>query len=166
MASSYTIKGQNDLFAQTEKVTATDLIIYYVNKYYRTNPGVIDKVIAIILGNSKITISLIEWVVVVYADIRNIAVNAEGTGSTPFFIHRAYKAQLKSFKKSNFDPFCRGKKICFNYGKEKYIITTTGQLNFFRWLCENNILTYIENNCDFLIAEMRKETHVKKETSS
>ena len=47
-----------------------------------------------------------------------------------------------------FDPFCRRDRIQFNYGKDKYIITTVGQLNFFRWAIENKVLDYIKQQCD------------------
>ena len=56
-----------------------------------------------------------------------------------------YKSQLKAFSKKQFDPFCRRKRIKFDYEKSKNIITTIGQLNFFKWIIENKILDYIKD---------------------
>ena len=63
-----------------------------------------------------------------------------------------YKSQLKAYSKQLFDPFCRKWKITkpkkvycaihFYYKKDKYIETTAGQLNFFRWVIQNNVLEY------------------------
>ena len=38
------------------------------------------------------------------------------------------------------------KKIQFYYTDEKYLRTTVGQLNFFRWAFSNNIIEYIREN--------------------
>ena len=63
-----------------------------------------------------------------------------------FNVHLNYKSQLKSFQKKQFDPFCRRQRINFYYTKDKHFVTTVGQLNFFKWAIENNIIDYIENN--------------------
>ena len=57
-----------------------------------------------------------------------------------------YKAQLKSFSKKQFDPFCRRERISFKYNENDSVVTTVGQLNFFKWSIENDILKYIGNN--------------------
>ena len=63
-----------------------------------------------------------------------------------FVVHTNYKLQLKAYSKKYFDPFCRRERIYFYYGVEnKKLITTVGQLNFFRWMIENNIIDYIKN---------------------
>lgn len=53
-----------------------------------------------------------------------------------------------------FDPFCRKKRIPFYYGDNKCIITTIGQLNFFRWAIENNILHYVIDNIENITNDM------------
>ncbi len=61
-------------------------------------------------------------------------------------IHNDYKSQLKSYNKKNFDPFCRRDRVNLYYVKGKYISTTIGQLNFFKWAIENYIVNYIIDN--------------------
>ena len=52
------------------------------------------------------------------------------------------------------------------YGEDAYIQTTIGQLNFFRWVLENNILDFIENNIKQINNDMnnRNSTAKKKTT--
>ena len=40
--------------------------------------------------------------------------------------------------------------------KDESILTTVGQLNFFKWLFEYNILDYIKNNLDAIENSMNK----------
>ena len=65
-----------------------------------------------------------------------------------FIVHMNYKSQQKAYSKKQFDPFCRRDRINFFYDKNNSITTTVGQLNFFRWAIQNNILEYIEENIE------------------
>ena len=62
-----------------------------------------------------------------------------------FNVYYSYKTQLKSYSKKKFDPFCRRDRIEFTIGEEK-VISTIGQLNFFKWAINNLILDYIKIN--------------------
>ena len=73
-----------------------------------------------------------------------------------FNVFLAYKGQLKSYKKKYFDPFCRKKRIAFYYDENTCVITTIGQLNFFKWAIEYDILTYVENNLQHITQDMNK----------
>lgn len=76
-------------------------------------------------------------------------------------IYLSYKQQLKMFQKTYFDPFSRGLRIPFI--QDNYcFITTIGQLNFFKWLIENNIHTYIINNVKSIEATMKYTKPFKK----
>ena len=57
----------------------------------------------------------------------------DGKYSKQFNVFRSYKAQLKSFSKRNFDPFCRRNRIYYTVHSDNLDIkinTTIGQLNF------------------------------------
>lgn len=71
-----------------------------------------------------------------------------------FIVYLNYKSQLKAYSKKQFDPFCRRDRIEFYYGKNNKIVTTVGQLNFFRWALENKVLDYIENNLKTIEEDM------------
>ena len=85
----------------------------------------------------------------------------EGTKLSSFdnfiIIHNDYKSQLKSYNKINFDPFCRRNRINLYYVKGKYISTTIGQLNFFKWVIENYIINYILENIIDIENNMAKQ---------
>ena len=79
-----------------------------------------------------------------------------------FVVYLNYKLQLKAYSKKLFDPFCRRERIYFNYNNDnendnnekKYLITTVGQLNFFKWMIENNIIDYIIKNYENIESDM------------
>lgn len=101
-----------------------------------------------------------------------------------FVVYLNYRLQLKAYSKENFDPFCRGetkeridfyydKNLILNYIKThklklpevidylngqsvNYFTTTSGQLNFFRWIIKNNIIEYIMDNLKTIENDMNK----------
>lgn len=111
----------------------------------------IDTLQAILSGNADVSLRLIDWFVTNYSKKNNVMYNmTEFNGNMTsssfndlFNVFNNYKAQLKSFNKKNFDPFCRRLRIHFYYTKDKFIITTVGQLNFFKWVIENHLINYI-----------------------
>ena len=64
-----------------------------------------------------------------------------------FTVHSSYKDQLKAHRKKYFDQFGRGDRIPF-FSKDNYIITTIGQLNFYRWFFSKKIYTYSSAQCE------------------
>ena len=98
------------------------------------------------------------------AEIEPDIESTEELFSDYFNVFNDYRAQLKSLNKRNFDPFCRRSRIKFYYGKtnDDYIITTVGQLNFFKWSIENYILEYIELNLEKIDEDMNNNIDIKK----
>ena len=81
-------------------------------------------------------------------------------------VHNNYKGQLKAYSKKNFDPFCRRNRIRFYYDDNKYFITTVGQLNFFKWALENNIINYIKSNIKDIENDMNLRCEIVKKVST
>ena len=83
-------------------------------------------------------------------------------------MYNSYKSQLKAYSKKQFDPFCRRERIDFNCGEE-VITTTVGQLNFFKWSINNNIIEYIKEHIHEIEDDMNcslkniKDNYVKSE---
>lgn len=75
-------------------------------------------------------------------------------------IHTDYQSQLKAFGKKMFDPFRRGNKIKFMMG-DKNIETTLRQLNFMKWIIENEYYKYVEK-CAKDIEKHYKQYKLKK----
>jgi hypothetical protein len=86
-----------------------------------------------------------------------------------FDVYGQYKTQLKSFSKKQFDPFGRihkssnAKKYELHNKKTKEkICTTVGQMNFFKWAIQNDILEYARHNTEKIEEYMQKPTSRKR----
>ena len=71
-----------------------------------------------------------------------------------FLIYFNYKRELNAYSKRLFDPFCRRERIMFQVRGMEPFVTTVGQLNFFRWFIEKNILEYILENREVIEKDM------------
>ena len=120
-------------------------MFYYIRYMNSQNKSYIDKILPIVTGNSEISLRVLDYFVTNYAKNNNIVLNK----TTNYNIYQDYKNKLKSYNKRFFDPFCRinkknmTNKIAFKYESDKIIITTIGQLNFFRWAIKNKIIDYV-----------------------
>lgn len=97
----------------------------------------------IIEGTNIISRRTIEYFVTKYCNINNITYNIENNEyrNYKFNVYTSYKDKLKCYKKKYFDPFGRGDRIPF-FSNNTCIITTIGQLNFYKWFITNDIYTY------------------------
>lgn len=141
-----------------------DLLMLSLSKYYTKNT--INKILPIIEGESNISLRLIDWFVTNYSKKYNTVVTKiQSNNIIHFNVYLSYRSQLKAYSKQSFDPFRRRDRITFFYDKENSIETTIGQLNFFRWIIQNDILDYIIHNLKDIEADMiniQKENQNKK----
>lgn len=99
-------------------------------EYYMESKNI--KVIQEILHKeSKLTLRVLEWYITVYCKEKE---------SNSQHIYENFKIQLKAYSKKLFDPFCRGDRIILAIDETTQIETTVGQLNFFRFVIENNVI--------------------------
>ncbi len=106
----------------------------------------------LITGKYKVSLRIIDWFVTNYSKKYNIVL--QNKFNKPFIVYLEYKSQLKAYSKKQFDPFCRRARIYYEYDKDKKFETTIGQLNFFRWAIENNIIDYIIKNYNDIEKDM------------
>ena len=111
----------------------------------------LDKIIPIISGKSDISLRILDWFVTNYSKKNNTHYLIEEKN---FIVYLDYKSQLKAYSKRQFDPFCRRERISFIDHDNNEIITTVGQLNFFRWSIENKIIEYIIENYNIIESDM------------
>lgn len=137
-----------------------------IDRFFKKCPiEMIKKMVDIINADSIISLRVLEWVV---TKSNKKAVNIKIGNNEYFSINIMYKAQLKSYKKKNFDPFRRDRKFYYNYDltdDNKKVLTTLGQLNFFKWAVSNNIIDYVEKHYEDINRSMinyNKEEKVKK----
>ena len=124
-----------------------------------TKDANIQHFIASTKSDSIISLRVIDWFVTNYSREFDVSYKHPATG-IPFMVHDAYKSQLKAYSKRQFDPFCRRTRINFYYKQGRRVVTTVGQLNFFRWAIDNDVLHYIQDHRKHIETHMKK--HVKK----
>jgi hypothetical protein len=148
--------------------TAKEMCYYkMINKFFRTcSNESIENMIKIINGESEISLRILDWFVTKYSKRRSECMLKKIQNTNEFFdVGRSYKAQLKSFKKRYFDPFRRRKKFRYYYNQtdKKYILTTLGQLNFFKWAFSYEIISYVEKNLEQITKSMNLSNKEEKE---
>jgi len=137
-----------------------EIILPSLYDFYK-NTDNLNIILPIISGTSFISIRVIDWFITRYSRDYNVIYKVN---DIYFQVHNAYKNQLRGYRKAMFDPFCRRKRIPFYYAENKCIITTIGQLNFFKWSIENNVLIYVQSHLEEIINDMNK--HSKKNSTS
>ena len=144
------------------------LIAFYKNK--------IELFSDIINQKTPLSLRLLDWLVTNYSKKYNITYPLKYNSETVYFnVYIDYKNQLKAYSKKFFDPFCRQKRLIIDshtfkwrtYTSEeditkKDIITTVGQLNFFRWFIENKIIDYALCNVELIDRDMMATVNSKK----
>jgi hypothetical protein len=131
-----------------------DLLMISLSKFYNVKSN-INKVLPLIEQRSDISLRLVDWFVTNYAKKNNTVITKELNGNIIHFnVYLSYRNQLKAYSKEKFDPFRRNEHILFYYENNKYIETTHGQLNFFRWVIQNDILDYIRENVEVIEKDM------------
>jgi hypothetical protein len=126
-----------------------ELLILSLQKFY-SNRTDLSTLIPLLQGEGDISLRLIDWFVTNYAKKHHVSYIL---GGQEFVVYLHYKSQLKAFSKKLFDPFCRRERILFQCGTFDPFETTIGQLNFFRWAFEKDILTYMRQHLADIIRE-------------
>jgi hypothetical protein len=150
--------------SSTNYTTQNELLLNNLMEFYK-NENILTKMLKIITGESKISLRIVDWFATNYAK-KYYTLYTITDSSKRFKVYFDYKLKLKAYSKKRFDPFCRWDRISIPYKGETSIETTIGQLNFFKWAIENDVIKYIEENYDTIEKDMnnRNSTSKRKET--
>jgi hypothetical protein len=129
-----------------------ELLVMSLQRFYSARTD-LDQLIPILQGEGEISLRLIDWFVTNYAKKHHVSYLLAGQ---EFVVYLHYKSQLKAFSKKLFDPFCRRERILFQCGTHEPFETTIGQLNFFRWAFEKEILTYMREHLADIVREEKQ----------
>ena len=129
-----------------------DFIVQNLQTFYNES-GNLEKIIPILKGESPISLRLVDWFITNYAKKNNTSYMM---GTKQFLVHFNYKRELKAYSKKLFDPFCRRERIMFQARGVEPFVTTVGQLNFFRWFIEKEILEYVLEHQKTIETDMNK----------
>jgi hypothetical protein len=149
-------------------VTQNNVLKRCLMEFYGKD-GNIEKMLAVINGESRISLRIVDWFVTNYAKEFWTTYDVTQSDGTPrhFKVFKEYKQMLNSYSKMRFDPFCRWNRELVPY-KDCHIQTTIGQMNFFRWAIQNKIMDYIDKHFDEIRADMntRNSTSKRKQQQS
>jgi len=146
--------------------TQNDLLLHKVLRFYHENDGEnMDKMLAVINGTTSISLRIMDWFVTNYSKKHYTVYDLVGEGTAAataaatrpkrFKVYVDYKLKLRAYSKKRFDPFCRWDRINVPHQNgTTYIQTTLGQLNFFKWAIENEVLRYIHENYTAIETDM------------
>ncbi len=154
--------------------TQNELLLGNLMEFYTQEN--LKKLMNVVNGQSRISLRIIDWFVTNYAkkNFTVYSIPAKNRCSTiingeenmeRFKVFNQYKLELKAYNKSRFDPFCRRDRITIPVSGTTGLVTTIGQLNFFKWAIENYVLDYIDENFDAIEADMNLRNSISKKKS-
>ena len=141
-----------------------DVLLYSLKTYY-SNDINLTKLLNIIKFKKSVSLRIIDWfatnyskkyntIYMIYKDESgNKTIKGNADVFSQFNVYNSYKSQLKAYSKKRFDPFCRRERLDIEINGN-HLNTTIGQLNFFRWVINNNIIDYIEENINEIESDM------------
>ena len=152
--------------------TQNELLLTNLLDFYKKDDNM-ERLMKIINGESSISLRIIDWFVTNFAkkNFTVYSIPAKNRCSTVingeenmerFKVFNHYKLELKAYSKVRFDPFSRRERIMVPYTNDTCLQTTIGQLNFFKWAIENQVLEYIEKNYDEIEADMNSRNSISK----
>jgi hypothetical protein len=147
--------------------TQNDLLLNKLIEFYSQDDfESVRKMLAVINGESAISLRIIDWFSTNYAKkyytVYTIGAIGGDRPERRFKVYTDYKLKLKAYSKKRFDPFCRWDRINFPYKNGSSIQTTIGQLNFFKWAIENGVIRYIESNYATIENDMNARNSISK----
>lgn len=140
--------------------TQNSLLLDKLLAFYREENN-LDNMLRIINGESDISLRIVDWFATNYAKKYYTVYFLKKSGRR-FKVYEDYKLRLRAYSKRRFDPFCRWERITIPYKNGNSIQTTIGQLNFFKWALENEVVDYIRNNYSAIERDMNTRNSTAK----
>ena len=148
--------------------TQNDLLLNNLLGFFK-NETHLNEMLKVITGESRISLRIVDWFATSFSKkhftVYNIPTKDDAGNileQRRFKVYIDYKLKLKAYSKKRFDPFCRWDRISIPYTDNKVIETTIGQLNFFKWILENEIIHYIEDNYIKIEEDMNCRNSISK----
>ena len=119
----------------------------------------------ILLQESPISLRLLDWLCTNWARFNVVMLDTFRNGvKEKINLYLDYKAHLKAYSKRSFDPFCRRERIMLRFEsdpEQRTFVSTTAQMNFFRWAVEAGVLEYCNTNISQIESDMVKHLRVR-----
>jgi len=112
--------------------------------------------------SKKISIRIVNWFVTNYAkQYFTVYENQDER----FFVWTRFRSAEDGYSKEMFDPYSRKDRIIIPYDETTKLITTIGQLNFFKWAILNKVIDYIIEHYDDITNDMTSRLTVKNKSN-
>ena len=146
--------------------TQNSLLMTNLLSFYEQNNN-LQTMLKVVAGETRVSLRIVDWFVTNYAKkyytVYDIPSNSiTGNSTRRFKVYTDYKLKLKAYSKKRFDPFCRWDRISIPYTASTSVQTTIGQLNFFKWIIDNDIISYIEENYEDIENDMNSRNSTSK----
>ena len=171
--------SENDF--KEEIVSREEALLNSLLRFYNQDPQYLNILSAISKQKTIISLREMDYTVTNYSN--NNKVKYKLKDETEFNMYLDYKCQLRGYSKKCFDPFCRRQRIFLDFDTktpiflelkdvEKYrsredgLVTTIGQLAFFRWAILNEVVDFCFTNKAKIDKEMEENDKIKKENTN
>jgi len=125
--------------------TQEDWVLHRLESFY--TPERLTLLRNILENKTNISLRILDWFVTNYSKMNNVSYISKA--GKHVIVYLAYKSHLKAYSKKMFDPFCRWTRVNFHG-----VSTTVGQLNFFAWAIEDDVIEYLFEHRDDIHADM------------
>lgn len=157
-----------------------EIILKSLLRFYEQDDQHLNILAAISKQKTIISLREMDYTVTNYSNNNKVVYKLKD--GTMFNMYLDYKCQLRGYSKKCFDPFCRRQRIFIDFKtktpifledsdivdykfREDGIVTTIGQLAFFRWAIQNEVIEFCFNNKVKIDEEMEKMDKKKKSVS-
>jgi len=156
------VMSLNSTYTTQNELLLNNLITFYKDEKY------LNRMLSIITGDSKTSLRIVDWFVTNYAkkNYTLYPIKEKSGNIIRFKVYFDYKLKLKAYSKKRFDPFCRWDRISIPYKNGTYIETTIGQLNFFKWAIEHQVIEYVEEHYDIIENDMNNHNSTSRKKDS
>ncbi len=156
------VMSLNSTYTTQNELLLNNLITFYKDEKY------LNRMLSIITGDSKTSLRIVDWFVTNYAkkNYTLYPIKEKSGNIIRFKVYFDYKLKLKAYSKKRFDPFCRWDRISIPYKNGTYIETTIGQLNFFKWAIEHEVIEYVEEHYDIIENDMNNHNSTSRKKDS
>lgn len=126
-------------------------ILHRIEAFY-TPVLVKDILVPLVNQESGISLRALDWLVTNYSKKHNVVCRTKT--NMLFNIYHGYKIALTHFRRRNFDPFRRRKRIEILVNGDIACESTIGQCNFLHWSYNNGVLAYAVEHSKDIEADM------------
>jgi hypothetical protein len=147
-------------------VESKDAVLLASLLHFYEDPGHL-RTLTDALNNKAISLRVLDWFTTNYSKRTNTCyVVRRGDEVKSFNVYLEYKSMLKGYSKRLFDPFSRRTRINFTDADGRAVLTTIGQLHFFRWAITFGVLEYAIQHAEDIERDMMHHLRPKTDAAA